>query len=164
MRKLGLIILCFSILIMAGYQKNKIGVDESLTKHEKQIFNIQSGNNSCVPISLVVYENGEYELFTKYQSCKSDENCTLELKYTKSIKGKYNYDIIKIIDNSTKANDNGYTNDNLPSYQIYMSDNYVKKGYEYNYTVEKGQANKYLEEFLKEIDVELKTCAEPEYE
>ena len=129
MRKFGLIILFFSILIITGCQKNKLGGDEPLTNDEKEIFNIQSVNNSCVPISLVIYENGEYELFTKYESCKSDENCNLELKYTKSIKGKYNYDIMKIIDNSTKANDDGYTNDNLPSYQIYMSDDYVKKGY-----------------------------------
>lgn len=163
MRKFGLIILFFSILIITGCQKNKLGGDERLTKHEKEIFNIQSVNNSCVPFSLVIYENGEYELFTKYESCKYDENCTSELKYTKSIKGKYNYDVMKIIDNSTKANDNGYTNDNLPLYQIYMSDGYVKKGYQYNYTVEKNQSNKYLEEFLNEIDIELETCAEQEY-
>ena len=140
-----------------------LGGDTPLTNKTDLIFTISTSNKSCVPVKLAVYEDGTYELFTTYKTCRPGETCTMMLTYTKSIKGTYNYDVMKIIDNSTKANDNGYTNDNLPLYQIYMSDGYVKKGYQYNYTVEKNQSNKYLEEFLNEIDIELETCAEQEY-
>ena len=52
---------------------------------------------------------------------------------------------------------------NLPEYEIYMGNSYVEKGYGYYYTIEKGQTNKSIEELLKEINVELQVCAEPEY-
>ena len=59
--------------------------------------------------------------------------------------------------------DKSYMNENRPEYEIYMGNSYVEKGYGYYYTIENGQTNKYLEELLNEIDVNLKVCAEPEY-
>lgn len=159
------IILCgIMVLGITGCGKtNKLGGDKPLTNHKEDILTITMGNKTCVPLQLTVYEDGTYELFTAYESCRPGDICTSMLKYTKSIKGKTDYDVLKIIKEDGVEMDKAHSMDNLPEYEIYMGNSYVEKGYGYYYTIEKGQTNKSLEEFLKEIDVELKVCAEAEY-
>ena len=84
------------------------------------------------------------------------------LKYTKSIKGKYNYDIKKILEVSTNANDKSYSMDNLPEYKITLG-LWVEEYNTFTFTVEKGKKNKYLDEFLNLINIDLSKCAKPEY-
>lgn len=121
------------------------------------------GNKNCVPLQLAIYEDGVYELFTAYKSCKSGKFCTDMLSYSKSIKGTTKYDVLKIIKEKGVEKDKAHSMNDLPEYEIYMGNSYVEKGYGYYYTIEKGQTNKSIEELLKEINVELKVCAEPEY-
>lgn len=143
---------------------NSLGGDEPLRKDYSDIvFRISKRNSACIPTELVFYKDGTYELFTAYKACKPNQTCTDVLKYTKSIKGQYDYDIMKIVENSVNSADKSYMNENRPEYEIYMGNSYVEKGYGYYYTIENGQTNKYLEELLNEIDVNLKVCAEPEY-
>lgn len=160
-----IIMLCgVMILVMTGCGKtNKLEGDKPLTDHKEDILTITMGNKTCVPLQLTVYEDGTYELFTAYESCRPGKLCTDMLKYTKSIKGKTDYDVLKIIKEDGVEMDKSHSMDNLPEYEIYMGNSYVEKGYGYYYSIEKGQTNKSLEEFLKEINVELKVCAEPEY-
>jgi hypothetical protein len=164
MKKTIISIIFCSIVIfgITGCAKtNKLGGDEPLTSHEEVILTIETGNKSCIPILLAVYEDGTYELFTTYKACRSGKFCEDVLEYTKSIKGKTDYDVLKIIEDEVEM-DKSYSMDNLPEYNIYMGNSYVEKGYGYNYSIEKGQTNKFLEEFLKEIDVDLNVCAEPD--
>ena len=152
------------VLGITGCSKsNKEFGDEPLSSNTETIFIIKMGNKGCVPVQLSVYEDGTYELFTTYGACRSGQTCTLMLKYTKSIKGTYDYDVNKIIENSVDADKKSYSMDNLPEYEIYMGNPYVEQGYSYYYTIEKEKTNKYLDEFLNEIDVDLKVCANPEY-
>ena len=134
-----------------------------LITHGNLLINISVGNKQYVPVSLSVYDDGTYELFTAYESCKPGVLCTSILKYTKSLKGTYNYDILKIIEASTNANDKGYSMDNLPEYEITLGEKYMQKYGTLTFTVEKGKKNKYLDEFLDSIDVDLSKCAKPEY-
>ena len=53
--------------------------------------------------------------------------------------------------------------DNLPEYEIYLGEEYMKKYDTLTFTVEKGKKNKYLDEFIKSINVDLSKCAKPEY-
>ena len=157
----GVIALVFTV---CGKSENKLGGDKPLEKNFSEVvFTISKKNNSCIPVDLVLYKDGTYELFTAYESCRPSEVCYSMLKYTKSIKGKYDYDVIKIVENSVDADNKGYAIDNLPEYEIYMGSSYVENGYSYLYTVEKGQINQYLDELLEKINVDLKLCAEPEY-
>lgn len=161
-----LTILIYGVIVleMTGCNKsNKELGDDPLSNHSEIVFSISVGNKVCVPVQLSVYKDSVYELFTTYETCRPSENCNMKLKYTKSIKGTTNYDIIKIIEEDNVEVDKSHSMDNLPEYEIYMGNSYVEKGYGYYYTIEKGQTNKYLEEFLKEIDVDLKICANPEY-
>lgn len=159
------ILICGGLILgMTGCGKtNKLDGDKPLTNHKDNILSITMGTNACVPVLLAVYEDGTYELFTAYEACRPGVICTSLLKYTKSIKGKTDYDVLKIIQDDVVDRDNPHSMDNLPEYEIDMGDSYVEKGYGRRYIIEKGRTNKYLGEFLKEIDVELKICAEPEY-
>jgi len=137
---------------------------ELLKEHEDVIFRVERGNKSnCVRVMLTLYENNQYELFTDYADCKLWRTCTLELRYTKSIKGTYDYDVIKIIEASINANDKLYSTDNLLEYKLYLGEKYVQKYDIMMFTVEKGQTNKYLDELLKQLDVDLDSCANPDY-
>ena len=140
-----------------------LGGDTPLTNKTDLIFTISTGNKSCIPVELAVYEDGTYELFTTYRACGPAQICTDMLVYTKSIKGTYNYDVMKIFEDKNIVVDQPHSMDNLPEYEIYMSDKYVQKGYEYSYTIEKNTTNNSLNEFLKQIDVNLNLCASPEY-
>ena len=137
--------------------------DTPLPNKTDLIFSINSGDKSCVPVKLAVYEDGTYELFTTYETCRPGENCTMKLTYTKSIKGKYDHDVMKIFKDKNIEMDKSHSMDNLPEYEIYMSDKYVQKDYGYYYTIEKNTTNSYLDDFLKQIDVNLNLCANPEY-
>lgn len=141
---------------------NDIGTD-ILEHHGDVLISIHVGNKSYVPVSLTLYDDGTYELFTSYLTCKPGRVCTSILKYSKSIKGTYNYDIEKILKASTNANDKSYSMDNLPKYEIYLGEKYMKKYDSLMFTVEKGKKNKYLDEFLELINVDLSKCAKPEY-
>ena len=111
----------------------------------------------------VLYEDNQYELFTDYKECRPWQTCTEELRYTKSIKGTYNYDVIKIIEASTNANDKSYSMDNLPEYELYLGEKYVQKYDTAMFVVEKDQTNNYLDELLEQLDVDLNSCANPDY-
>lgn len=63
---------------------------------------------------------------------------------------------------STNANEKNYSMDNLPEYEITLG-SLATKYDTLTFTVEKGKTNKYLNEFLKMINVDLSKCAKPEY-
>lgn len=160
------ILLCGFMLVVVsgcGSTKNKLGGDEPLKDPAETVLSISMGSNTCVPIYLKLYVDGNYELFTAYEECKPLETCNLALKYTKSIKGTYDYDLKKIIEDSVNVNDITSSNNESFDYEITVGNPYIEEGYHYKYVVKKGQNNKYLEELLKKINVNLKQCANPEY-
>lgn len=147
--------------ICKNYPK-EIGTD-ILENHGDVLISIHVGNKDYVPVLLSLYDDGTYELFTAYESCRPGRICTSMLKYTKSVKGTYKYDVEKIIKASVNADNKSYDMSNLPEYEIYLGDKYIKKYDSLMFTVEKGKKNKYLNELLDMIDVDLDKCAKPEY-
>ena len=147
--------------ICKNYPK-EIGTD-ILENHGEVLISIHVGNKDYVPVSLSLYDDGTYELFTAYESCRPGRICTSMLKYTKSVKGTYKYDVEKIIKASINADNKSYDMSNLPEYEIYLGDKYVSKYDSLMFTVEKGKKNKYLNELLDIIDVDLDKCAKPDY-
>lgn len=121
------------------------------------IFTIEAGKKECVPVLLTVYKDNRYELFTAYKTRPDYEIQNAMLQYSKSRKGTYHYDVTKIIENSVDADSKSYDMNNLPLYEIYVGEE------RHYYTVEKGQNNSYLNEFLKQIDVDLNVCAQKDY-
>ena len=148
--------------ICKNYPK-EIGTD-ILENHGEVLISIHVGNKDYVPVSLSLYDDGTYELFMAYESCRPGRICTSMLKYTKSVKGTYKYDVEKIIKASVNADNKSYDMSNLPEYEIYLGDKYMNKYDSLMFTVEKGKKNKYLNELLDMIDVDLDKCAKPEYE
>lgn len=134
--------------------KNKIDL-KSITS-EGIVVSIQSGKKECIPVKLIVYDNNQYRLYTHYKTTEQDELINLKLEYTKSIDGKYDYDILKILENSVNSEEKTYSMDNLPEYEIYTGTGIM-------YVIENGQKNKYLDNFLKQINFDITKCAEPEY-
>lgn len=129
---------------------------ESLV-YDGLIFSITDGKkDGCIPVQLSVYDNGIYELHIAYASCRTGENCTAMLKYTKKETGSYHYDVLKIIQASTNIEDVSLSMNSLAEYEIFTG-----KGE--TYIIQNGTINPYLEEFLKQIHVDLKACAEPDY-
>lgn len=120
-------------------------------------------NKKYVPVLLSIYDDETYELFTAYASCKPGSMCTSELVYTKSIKGTYSYEIEKILKDSTNANEFTSDMNHLPKYEIYLGEDLIVKYDTLLFVVENEKQNKYLDEFLKLIDVDLTKCAKPEY-
>ncbi len=116
----------------------------------------------CIPISLYLYDDNTYELFTDYESCKLFQECISRLHYTKSIKGKYNYDLTKILDNSVDYS-NTIESKEIDYELLTFANSSLGDKYNHNYVVKKNQTNEYLEELLKSIDVDLNKCAIPEY-
>ena len=147
--------------ICKNYPK-EIGTD-ILENHGEVLISIHVGNKDYVPVSLSLYDDGTYELFTAYESCRPGRICTSMLKYTKSVKGTYKYDLEKIIKASVNADNKSYDMSNLPEYEIYLGDKYMNKYDSLMFTVEKGKKNKYLNELLDMIDVDLDKCAKPDY-
>ena len=52
---------------------------------------------------------------------------------------------------------------NLPEYEIYLGEELVNKYDTVSFVIEKGKTNKYFNELLKQINVDLSKCAKPEY-
>lgn len=148
-------------VICKNYPK-EIGTD-ILENHGEVLISIHVGNKDYVPVSLSLYDDGTYELFTAYESCRPGRICTSMLKYTKSVKGTYKYDVEKIIKASVNTDNKSYDMSNLPEYEIYLGDKYMKKYDSLMFTVEKGRKNKYLNELLDMLDVDLDKCAKPDY-
>ena len=144
-----------------NYPKN-IGTD-ILEEHGNVLISVHVGNKSYVPVVLSLYDDGTYELFTAYESCAPGRFCNSMLKYLMSIKGKYNYDVEKILMASTNADGKSYDMKNLPEYEIYLGEEYIEKYDTLMFTVEKGKSNKYLNELLSLINVDLSKCAKPIY-
>ena len=137
--------------------------DTILENHGNVLISIQYAKRSYVPIMLSVYDDGTYELFTSYASCKPGRVCISMLKYTKSIKGIYNYDIEKILKASTNADGMSFDMNKLPVYEIYLGEEYMKKYDSLMFVVEDSKKNQYLDEFLDLINVDLNKCAKPDY-
>ncbi len=119
------------------------------------IFIVEKNNNKCdIPVSLSIYKNNKYKLYTEYKACRPGVACVDMLEYTKTIEGTYDYDIIEIIRHSVDANLFQYTNENIPEYTI-MSGK--------NHSFITDSDNKYLKELLSSINVDLTQCAKPNY-
>ncbi len=123
------------------------------------LFSINWGDNKtdCIPIQLNVFDDGSYTLYNSYESCPPYTTCNAMLKYSKSVTGTYNYDVLKIIQSSVIADDMTFTNTNLPEYEIHLGNQ------EKVYYLITDKNNAYLDEFLKQIDVNLKKCVETDY-
>ena len=92
MKKILFILVCsFMILNLTGCgNKYKGQGTELLKEHGDVALHIDSGNKgNCVKVTLVLYEDNQYELFTDYKECRPWQTCTEELRYTKSIKGNH---------------------------------------------------------------------------
>ena len=129
---------------------------EDIISDDGFLFAINWGNNKtdCIPIQLDVFADGRYTLYTSYEACPLNSTCNAMLKYNKAIGGTYDYDVMKIIKNSVIADEITFTNENLPEYEIYPANQ------EKVYHLITDKNNEYLDEFLKQIDVNLKQCAE----
>lgn len=167
MKKIVLNLLMCGVMVLGIIgcgTKSKEQSTELLKEHGDLIFSIERGNKSgCIRVMLALYEDNQYELFTDYSACKPNQYCTMDLRYTKSVKGTYDYDASKIIEASTNANNKSYSMDNLPEYELYLGEKYIQKYDTLTFTVEKEQTNKYLDELLKQLDVDLNQCANPDY-
>ncbi|MBR2139035.1 MAG: helix-turn-helix transcriptional regulator [Bacilli bacterium] len=135
-------------------------------KQSELLINIEKVNRKLgtIPVSLSLYSDGTYELYTTYKSCKPGTICNSILIYTKSIKGTYKFDVEKILSKSTNMDDKSYSMDNMPEYEIYLGEKLMKKYDTLTFAVEKGKKNNYLDELLKELNIDLSLCAKPEYE
>lgn len=167
MKKTILIILICSFMVfsLTGCGNKYKGQGTELLKEVGDvILHVERGNKSnCIRVMLTLYEDNQYQLFTDYKECRPWQTCTADLRYTKSIKGTYDYDITKIIEGSSNANDKSYSMDNLPEYELYLGEKYVQEYDTAMFVVEKGQVNKYLDELLEQLDVDLDQCANPDY-
>ena len=160
MRKkvIGVIGLILCIILTVGCEKNYS--DETLKEHGKEIMNISYSNKSCVPVRLSFYDDGVYELFTEYETCDPEsKDCNAVLKYIKSVHGKYDYDVKKIIENARKEPE--FSPDNSPIIEIYPKEGYDGDGY--YYTINQNDDKKDLDEVLKQINVNLDECAKANY-
>lgn len=161
------IIVGFGIIKCYNYQSNKIrGKGTPRLEKTSEVVIVIEKNKKCTPVSLSLYVDGTYELFTDYEACRPFQECTLRLHYTKSIKGTYNYDITKILDKSINE-DYSTLDDKQIDYKIYTSVSgssfVLDEKYNHDYVTKKGETNDSLDAFLKEIGVDLDICAIPEY-
>lgn len=148
------------MILMTNSCKEKMNI--TLKKSPKNIlFSILNKQINCIPVELTVYKDNTYELFTAYKSCEEDKICTAMLEYTKSIKGKYDYDVMKIIDTSKEFDNMMDKPNDLIDYEIYIGTSLMEKGYNSLYVIEKEREN-YIDEFLTGINVDLNMCAQSE--
>lgn len=131
---------------------NKITLDD--LAYGDLLFSVESESTSCIPLLLDVYKNNKYVLHTKYKACKKWETCLDILEYTDQIEGKYDFDLIEIIRHSSDANLHTYITGDFSNYTI-------TSGMGYKFTTDDD--NKYLKEFLKSLNINLKECAQPKY-
>ena len=150
-----IILLLTIIWLITGCESSKIEelTLDSLTADNGLVFSINAVNPNCVTPQLSLYKDGTYKYYDKYKYPKDAELVDLILRYANPSKvGKYDYDLLKIIQNSDK--EISFSVKNLPSYQI-------STGNGENYAILKK--NRYLNELLNELDINLNTCAEKEY-
>lgn len=136
---------------------------EPYNKYHNVVFSIHR-EKDCTPVRLEFYDDGTYELFTEYKTCRAFESCISRLEYVKSIKGTYDFDLTKILDES--INVTAYDGDNKDvEYTIFAASlgTTLDEKYRHDYVILKGKTNKPLEELLNKIDVDLNDCAIPDY-
>lgn len=73
------------------------------------------------------------------------------------------YDVLKIIEASTNSSNKTYEMNNLPEYTLYLGEKYIEKYDTLTFTIEKGQTNEYLNNLLKQLNIDLNHCASPDY-
>lgn len=148
-------VLYYGELFIKSHQNKYVNKSNPIIEiRQDYILTIEKENKKCVPLELRLYPDNTYELYTDYDACKPMETCLLMLKYTKSIKGTYDYDLSKIL--STVEEDiGGYTEDTLPEYVIHTQDD--------SYIVKHNQTNQYINELLKQLDIDLNQCANANY-
>ena len=145
----------YGYIYFSAHANKYINKSNPITEYRQDyILEIERDNKNCVPMVLKLFDDKTYELYTDYHACKPMEVCLLMLKYTKSTKGTYDYDLSKIL--STVEEDNGgYTNDNVPEYVLYTQDD--------SYIVKHNQTNQYINELLKQLDIDMNQCANANY-
>ena len=143
-----------------GYNKyENLGTD-ILTNHGAKIMSINK-TKDCIPVTLALYDNNQYELFTDYKACIPNNDCNrLD---TKSIKGTYDYDVLKILEEDNIDDRLYHSKEETPEYKIFVGDYYVKEKNHNYYSIKKGTSNKALNELLNTIDIDLDSCASPDY-
>ncbi len=155
-----ILILCMVLIITGCGKKGNENSDETLKEHGKEIMSISYSNKGCVPVRLSFYDDGIYELFTEYETCEPEaKDCDAVLKYIKSIHGKYDYVVKKIIENARVEPE--YSPDNSPIIEIYPREGYDGDGY--YFTINENDDKTDLDEVLKQINVNLDECAKANY-
>lgn len=125
---------------------------EDIISDKNLLFSITWRNTKCIPIQLNIYDNNKYILSNSYKDCKPNKTCTLALIYSNQVSGNYNYDVMNIINNSQESTI--YEDINIYPYEIFTGNSQIF------YT---DNNNLFLKEFLNQINVNLKTCAKPDY-
>ncbi len=125
---------------------------EEVVDEKGLIFTISMADKDCTPIKLDVYSENRYILYDSYESCRPFQTCTLMLQYLEPKTGTYDYDALKIINNSKEEETRSKYN---PKYEIYIGKNNKR------YITDNN--NKYLNEFLESLDINIDKCATPVY-
>lgn len=149
------IICIFLILFFVGCNKNYDEKDTAVLEIEAKdtLYEISHihDDEKCVPTKLMLYKDGRYEVYTKYIK-KIDETDFLPpyYMYTKSNKGKYDFDLSNITSGLEITGD------------IYEDVKYTIWDYDsgITYQIKYGETNKILDGLLKNIDVDLDMCLE----
>ena len=153
----SLLLLIISFFITGCADDIYSEASEPLESPGDVIFTVSLKNNACIPVQLKIYEDGTYELFTEYKACRQNQLCDSMLVYTKSVKGSYSYDVMKILDETN----NDFADLSVTTYyELYVGDKYVEKGFEYSYVLLSSES---LDDFLSEIGVKLNACAKADY-
>lgn len=156
------LVLLFAIpllLTRCFFDNNKVVGEGTPIVHDGKnpVLSVRTGNDDCIPVILLLYEDNTFELYTTHLVCRSNDACDdLAVNYIKSVKGTYDYDIKKIIKASVDAENQSYSQKGIPEYLI--TDRWF-----HDYVVENGSENIYLNELLEQINVNLKRCATAEY-
>lgn len=165
-KRILIIVLCITVIsgiVIYLNMGNHLGGDDPLKDHANIVFSISQVRKKRIPVKLTLYEDGTYELFTAYFEPLPWQVSNLMLTYTKSIKGKYDYDILKILEDDSIKIDEYHETGDISAYDIYMGASYIENGYDIHYIIEKGKTNKYLDELLDQIDINLNLYANADY-
>ncbi len=107
-------------------------------------------NDNCIGQVLMFYKNGKYQFYNTYVAEIQRHLETPFYRYTKSDKGKYReYDFDKIFVGLQQYQD---TDDGVKYILYYYPNNTT-------YIIHEGEENKYLNELLDSIGIDLDTCA-----
>ena len=159
MKKIVILGLCGVLLLTGCGKKENKKTSDVLNEHGKTIITISAANKGCVPVRISFYDDGVYELFNEYETCKPDTDCDAVLTFTKSVHGNYEYDLNKIIEKSNSTPT--FDAENMPLYEIYPGEGF--EGESYYYTINQNDAHEELDELLKKINVNLDECAKANY-